>query len=70
MPFTRIKSGMKTVMARTMARNRNPDRNFPTMICPSLTGEEVSSTSVPVWRSSATRRIEMKMLAIIVRPLV
>ncbi len=47
----------------------NAERNLPRTISQSCTGDDVSSTSVPVWRSSAKSRIEMKTLAMIVVPL-
>ena len=51
-----------------IARKASADRNLPRTISQSWTGDEVSSTSVPVWRSSATRRIEMNTLAMTVVP--
>jgi hypothetical protein len=52
------------------ARKRKPERNLPRTISWSFTGDEVSSTMVPLWRSSAMRRIERNTLAIMVRPAV
>ena len=52
----------------TMARNASADRYLPSTISQSWTGDDVSSTSVPVCRSSAIRRIEMKTLAMQVVP--
>ena len=61
---------MKLVSRIIRARKRKPEKNLPRMISRSCTGDEVRSTRVPVWRSSATSRMEMKMLATMVRPLV
>ena len=52
-----------TVRMRTIA---NTDRYLPMMISHSRSGAVLSIVKVPVWRSSATRRIERKSAAVIV----
>ena len=60
---------MKAVARVTMAKKASAERNFPKMISRSRTGDEVSRTRVPFWRSSATRRMERNTAAIMVVPL-
>ena len=64
-----ISAGMNAVSRIMMARKTQAERNLPRTISQSRTGDEVSSTRVPVCFSSASRRIERNTLAIMVVPL-
>jgi hypothetical protein len=64
-----MSNGMYTVVSMTMARKASAEKYLPRMISWSFTGDDVSSTIVPICFSSASSRIEKKIVAVMNTPL-